>query len=385
MKNEQDQVDQAKQAEEEKAANDEMSAEKEKGKEPQKVPSYEEEKEKKYEPAPARTIARLATIPDYTGTSEIPSSSSQNSPVVRSISTASRKVEPESIPRRDFIKKTPALVGGSAVSAYAPPLSDIKTKENSVPNPARQTEALAGGSEIGVHVAPLSVIKTKEISVPNPTEQTYEQGIERLRKEVLSAGSEHAEAFVMRKDGKSSWLKIPENEKNPSPEGDSTSGKFIKRIANDGDVAHFDIVHIRPSQSVSYDSSHDPQTQKEAALLATPPSISDLTDMVTSDEETIHRPGTIVVDPTGVWKAELVGDPKDLLSAKQQSQIPETPSMSDFISKIEMASGQNIALNTDEKLKKIQDMYSGIGVNLTFTPHPKESSSEIPERVRKAA
>lgn len=344
----QNQQDQVAQAQLQQIANDEMSAAMEQKKEPREVTPEDEET---YRPAPVRTITRLATVPDYTGTSEIPSSSSQNSPAVRSISTASRKVEPVSIPRRDFTKKAAVLAGGSAVGAYATPPSVIKTKETSALNSARQT---------------------------------YEQGIERLRKEVLSAEREHAEVFMVKKDGTSSWLKIPENEKNPSPDGDSTSGKFIKSIADDGDVAHFDIVHIRPSQSVSHDSSRAPQTQKEAAPLATPPSVSDLTDMVTSDGETSRRPGTIVVDPTGVWKAELVGDPKALLSAKQKSQIPETPSMSDFISKIEMASGKNIVLDTDEKLKEMQDMYSGVGVNLTFTPHPKKGGSEIPERVREA-
>jgi hypothetical protein len=368
---EQNRAAEAKQAEQQQVTNDEISAKNEPEKEPQKAPSYEEEK---YETAPTRAIPRLATVPDYTGTNETPLSSSQKPPAVRSVSSASRKVEPVSIPRRDFIKKTAALAGGSAIGAYA---------------------------------APPSVIKTKESSAPKPALQTYEQGIERLRKDVLSAGSEHTEVFVVKKDGTSSWLKVPENENKAVPAGDSTSGKFIKSIAEDETVDHFDIVHIRPSQGVSHDTSQASQIQKETVPLATPPSVSDMTDMVTGDREggevTSHRPGTIVVDPTGVWKAELVGDPKILRSAKQKPQvsekpsvvdfvpkskqtpqIPEKPSMSDFVSKIKLISGQNITLDTDEKLKELQDIYSGVGVNLTFTPHPKESSSEIPEEVREA-
>jgi hypothetical protein len=224
--------------------------------------------------------------------------------------------------------------------------------------------------------------------------------------------------FVVKKDGTSSWLKVPENvgektelantptkepiEKAAVLAGDSASvpaekspsEKFIKDIVDDDTVDHFDIVHIRPSRSITHDSSQAPQTQKEEFVplaepvpLATPPKMSDLVDMVVGDEGggevPSHRPGTVVVDPTGVWKAELVGDPKTLLSAKQKPQVSGEPSMSDFISKIEMISGQNITLDTDEKLKEIQDIYSGVGVNLTFTPHPKESD-EIPEGVREA-
>jgi hypothetical protein len=53
------------QLQQKEAANDEKFAETKQGKEPREVM-----KEKKYEPAPPRVIPRLATVPNYTGTTQ---------------------------------------------------------------------------------------------------------------------------------------------------------------------------------------------------------------------------------------------------------------------------------------------------------------------------
>lgn len=301
--------------------------------------------------------------------------------------------------RRDFLRKTAVLVGGSAVNAYAEPL-------------------------------PLTALVGEKNS---PSTQSYVQGIEALRKDALYEKNERMEIFVAKKNGTSSWVQVPASDVISRPNTISYSTGVIENAVADPNVVRVDVVHTHPLNTIVRDAGLVAQIQKEeASSPSMPPSLGDILVMALRDEEqykeNFYKLGQVVVDPVGVWRAKIENpegllfvkklyersksqmnallereDVKKIIAAssakgehpglmfiklqeersrlsKETNDLVEAVSKTfeeasknknyvDFMIKIELTEGGVHVLTDDKKLAEIRDLYKGIGINLTFTPH----------------
>lgn len=305
--------------------------------------------------------------------------------------------------RREFFKKAGALVGTSVAGAYVPSLAFAETKG----------------------------------SVPYDLEnKTYEQGIETLRKDALFEKNERVEMFAVKRGAAGKWINIPESETTRGPTSVSYSYDVIDKAVYGKDIERVDVVHTHPLMTISRDAELVSRIQKgDAEPLAMPPSLTDIMNLTIGRNQRntrgAHKLGEVVVDPAGVWRAEIGDNPKSLLLARKTAdeseslvielqeqddvkrfgisgkdprhlfldilvrhainpatfskktgdileglkrnfqELSKDPEMSSFISKIETVPGGHNVLDDPKKLEEIKAIYKDIGVNLTFTPHAR--------------